>query len=147
MLTWRTLRAAVSGAFVLLCAAQPATARAADALTIHDKAAIQVTAYRFFCIDCDGAPNWKAARWRFASDFRRIDTYDGYAYVSVVFRTFAGDAHGMLFGFTALTGRWQLKGRSLDGTNRFRCGSDVLLNQNAQLERQLRLLRKVARCP
>jgi hypothetical protein len=45
----------------------------------------------------------------------------------------------------AYSGRWKVLSTSLDGTNRFERAMAVLLNKNMALDRQIRLLKQIAR--
>ena len=121
-------------------------ALAADSLGIHEKHAIAIKLYSLTCADCDLAPNMKTAVWRFASDFKAGASVTGFAYTLVSYRQVDGAKQAALFGFEAYAGRWRLLGRSLDGSNRLVCSTDLMLNKNYALDRQLRLIKKLVRC-
>lgn len=123
-----------------------AGAAAADNLSLHDKHAIEIRLYSASCADCDSAPNMKTAVWRFASSFATGGNVTGFAYTLVTYRQVDGDRQAVLLGFEPYAGRWRILAKSASGRNEFSCGTNVLLNKNYALDRQLRLVKKLVRC-
>jgi hypothetical protein len=139
------MRLIIAGAVTLVLAAAP-LASAGDSLSAHEEAAITILLYkRSPCADCKKAPNMRTATWRFASDFGGPKG-DGVAYVSVPYKSFDGKRHSWLLGYDAFDGRWRIVAQSSDGSNRFSCDTKILINPNYRVDKQLELVKRVARC-
>lgn len=119
----------------------------ADSLTAHDKAALEILIFKHgdVCVDCEWAPNFAAAKWKFASDFDRRQGGLDIAYASVRYRSMDKTKTGAwLFGFDAQSARWRILERTYGGA--FRCSTDVLVNPFIRIAYQMRMVGKVVRC-
>lgn len=119
---------------------------AADSLTSHDKAAIELLVLKRerICADCSLTPDFDHARWRFASDFDAKRGL-GIAYASVRYKSIDKTRQAQwLLGFDYFSGRWKILAQGQDGS--FVCSTAVLLDPNIRIAYQMRMIARVARC-